>query len=169
MTVKQDDTEGKGDGVRETFASLMTSFEALANRFRDRVEFDSWISESEGPEEVTLREVGYRMYEVLESLHFEGLPLAEKVLPGHEFSKRDLRHMTGRERALAEKHRPAVFMRDGYACRYCGARNCRLTLDHVRPVARGGTHDPSNLVAACYPCNLSKGARLPSEVGMVLL
>jgi 5-methylcytosine-specific restriction endonuclease McrA len=36
-------------------------------------------------------------------------------------------------------------------------------VDHVVPLVRGGSDDPSNLVIACVPCNLSKGDKLPHE------
>jgi 5-methylcytosine-specific restriction endonuclease McrA len=57
-------------------------------------------------------------------------------------------------------------MRDcGRRCVYC-ARTLPLdlaTLDHVHPVARGGTHDPGNLVTACASCNRLKGDMLPQD------
>lgn len=37
------------------------------------------------------------------------------------------------------------------------------SIDHVVPIARGGRHHPDNLVAACKPCNCSKGKKLISE------
>lgn len=50
-------------------------------------------------------------------------------------------------------------------CVYCAARldQFTATLDHVVPLARGGSHDPGNLVAACAPCNRMKGDLLPFE------
>jgi len=33
------------------------------------------------------------------------------------------------------------------------------SVDHVVPVVSGGTNDDSNLVAACWKCNLRKGDR----------
>jgi 5-methylcytosine-specific restriction endonuclease McrA len=36
-------------------------------------------------------------------------------------------------------------------------------IDHVIPLSRGGSSDPSNLVIACPACNLSKGNKLPHE------
>lgn len=48
-----------------------------------------------------------------------------------------------------------VLRRDGDLCSYCGAA-CEPGLDHVEPVARGGGHEPENLVAACQACNSSK-------------
>ena len=45
-------------------------------------------------------------------------------------------------------------------CYYCGLKR-KLTIDHIIPLARGGTHEKCNLVAACGACNSSKGARDP--------
>lgn len=41
------------------------------------------------------------------------------------------------------------------ACQKCGATR-DLTRDHIRPVAHGGTNDPSNLRTLCRSCNSSK-------------
>lgn len=60
------------------------------------------------------------------------------------------------------KFRAEVFARDGHACFYCGSP-MNLTLDHVVPQSRGGSHDPENLVTACRSCNSSKGAKTPEE------
>lgn len=65
-------------------------------------------------------------------------------------------------RGLAwEDLRREIFRRDNYTCGYCGHRGNSLTLhvDHVFPVSRGGSDDPSNLAAACWSCNLEKGSR----------
>lgn len=56
-----------------------------------------------------------------------------------------------------------VFERDDFTCRYCGQRGGRLECDHIIPVARSGSHDPSNLVVACFTCNRSKRDKLVSE------
>jgi 5-methylcytosine-specific restriction endonuclease McrA len=50
-------------------------------------------------------------------------------------------------------------------CVYCATPldHHSATLDHVVPLARGGAHDPGNLVAACGPCNRLKGDLLPFE------
>lgn len=51
--------------------------------------------------------------------------------------------------------RRRIFEAWGHSCAYCG---CPAdTLDHVRPMARGGLTVPPNLVPACSPCNLRKG------------
>lgn len=49
-------------------------------------------------------------------------------------------------------------------CYWCrGALDEKYHVDHVIPLSRGGANDPSNIVIACAPCNLSKGAKLPEE------
>lgn len=40
-------------------------------------------------------------------------------------------------------------------CFYCGSLN-KITLDHVIPISRGGSHGIGNLVPACSFCNGSK-------------
>jgi 5-methylcytosine-specific restriction endonuclease McrA len=37
------------------------------------------------------------------------------------------------------------------------------TLDHIVPLARGGTHDEGNCALACYRCNVRKKDKLPEE------
>lgn len=63
-----------------------------------------------------------------------------------------------------------VFLRDGFACQYCGQAFATedLTFDHVVPRSRGGQTTWGNVVAACAPCNSRKGSRLPREAGMHL-
>ena len=51
--------------------------------------------------------------------------------------------------------RRGIFDAWGHGCAYCGAT--ADTLDHVRPVARGGLTVRTNLVPACSGCNLRKG------------
>ena len=58
-----------------------------------------------------------------------------------------------------------VFLRDRFACQYCGESLPaeRLTFDHVIPRVRGGRTEWMNVVTACEPCNLGKGHRLPRD------
>lgn len=59
--------------------------------------------------------------------------------------------------------RAFIFQRDGLACNYCGTVRPDNHIDHVEPVARGGSNHPSNLVVACPRCNMSKGAKSLKE------
>ncbi len=58
-----------------------------------------------------------------------------------------------------------LFLRDAFACQYCGSAS-DLTFDHVVPRSRGGRTTWENIVTACAPCNLSKGGRTPKEAAM---
>jgi 5-methylcytosine-specific restriction endonuclease McrA len=66
----------------------------------------------------------------------------------------------------AKKAMRRTALRDcGQRCVYCATRldQRTATLDHVVPLARGGAHDPGNLVTACGPCNRLKGDMLPFD------
>jgi 5-methylcytosine-specific restriction endonuclease McrA len=65
-------------------------------------------------------------------------------------------------RTLTKRVRFEILKRDGFACRYCGAKAPDVVLhcDHVHPVSRGGKNELENLVTACRDCNAGKGARL---------
>ncbi len=58
-----------------------------------------------------------------------------------------------------------LFLRDHFACTYCGAGE-DLTFDHVVPRSHGGRTTWENVTTACAPCNLRKGGRTPREAGM---
>ena len=64
-----------------------------------------------------------------------------------------------------------VFLRDRFACQYCGDRFAtqNLSLDHVLPRCRGGADSWENVVCACRKCNVQKGGRTPDEARMTLL
>ncbi|MHB1099893.1 MAG: homing endonuclease associated repeat-containing protein [Burkholderiales bacterium] len=60
--------------------------------------------------------------------------------------------------------RYAVLNRDRFKCTLCGASPatstiCRLHVDHIIPLARGGSNQIENLRTLCEGCNLGKGAR----------
>jgi len=72
-------------------------------------------------------------------------------------------------RKSVPKHlRFEILRRDNHACRYCGAvaPDVKLTVDHVVPIALGGSNEPANLVTACADCNNGKSAT-PADAVMV--
>src|SRR5690348_7982460 len=62
--------------------------------------------------------------------------------------------------AASKRLRYEILRRDSHTCRYCGASapDVPLRVDHVTPVALGGTDEPSNLVTSCEPCNSGKSS-----------
>ncbi len=77
-----------------------------------------------------------------------------------------LQYHIRRPRPRVRLSRREVFARDGHVCQYCGRATGDLTLDHVVPRHRGGSHTWDNLVAACKPCNHRKGGKMPDEARM---
>lgn len=60
-----------------------------------------------------------------------------------------------------KRQRLAIYLRDGFACQYCGRDLTGLSphqfgLDHLVPRQRLGLHKPSNLVTACATCNRAR-------------
>jgi hypothetical protein len=67
--------------------------------------------------------------------------------------------------AVSKRLRFEILRRDNHTCRYCGrtAPNVPLRVDHVVPVALGGTDDPTNRVTSCEPCNNGKSSTVPDS------
>ena len=51
-----------------------------------------------------------------------------------------------------------VYERDDFTCVACGKthQEAQLTIDHIIPVSKGGSHDLSNLQTLCFTCNRLK-------------
>jgi len=64
-----------------------------------------------------------------------------------------------RARSISTALRFQILQRDRFTCQYCGAKapTVALQIDHIIPVCRGGSRDPSNLRTACEDCNAGKG------------
>ena len=45
-----------------------------------------------------------------------------------------------------------------HSCAYCGDSESKLTMDHVVPLSKGGSHTFTNIVPACKSCNSRKSA-----------
>lgn len=69
-----------------------------------------------------------------------------------------------REKAKARELRSSQWWKNQVGrgiCHHCGQRfePRELTMDHLVPIARGGTSRKNNLVPSCKPCNTKKGYR----------
>jgi 5-methylcytosine-specific restriction enzyme A len=51
--------------------------------------------------------------------------------------------------------REYVFDRDNHQCKSCG-QTTKLSIDHIVPLASGGSNDISNLQTLCRSCNSRK-------------
>lgn len=73
----------------------------------------------------------------------------------------------GHKTPLMSLHRRNIFIRDGFQCQYCGAKD-NLTVDHVVPASKGGPWTWENLTTACSKCNNKKGDKPLKKSGMKL-
>lgn len=73
-----------------------------------------------------------------------------------------------KRKPIGARLRAMVLERDGFKCVRCGAdasseradgTTMTLHVDHIVPVAAGGTNCESNLRTLCATCNLGRGAR----------
>lgn len=78
---------------------------------------------------------------------------------------RERRRARKRDAYVADVYRYRVFERDGWRCQICKRAVSRTaavphpraaTLDHIVPLALGGTHEPTNCQTACFGCNCRK-------------
>ena len=78
---------------------------------------------------------------------------------------KERRRAMKRDAYVADVNRRAIFERDGWRCQLCRKRvdakqtapHPRApTIDHIIPLACGGTHEPANCQTACFACNCIK-------------
>lgn len=72
---------------------------------------------------------------------------------------------------IRKEKRLAIYLRDGLACVWCGEGvedGAKLTLDHLTPHSKGGSHDPKNLITCCHVCNSSRGNRSVKRFAVVV-
>lgn len=79
----------------------------------------------------------------------------------------DLARVLGGREPMPSELRRLILKRDGYRCRYCRRRKGPWHVDHVHPVALGGTNAYENLVTACRRCNLKKGMQIWQPLPLV--
>jgi 5-methylcytosine-specific restriction endonuclease McrA len=68
----------------------------------------------------------------------------------------------------------AIMKSQNHRCVYCDAdlRKVKCHVDHIQPLARGGSNDKTNLQYTCSSCNVKKNAKDPiafaQELGRLL-
>lgn len=73
-----------------------------------------------------------------------------------------------KEREKAQKLKKSQWWKQKLSaglCHYCGKKFAAkdLTMDHIVPIARGGTSTQGNVVPACRPCNQDKKLSTPVD------
>jgi 5-methylcytosine-specific restriction endonuclease McrA len=71
-----------------------------------------------------------------------------------------------------------ILQRDNWTCQLCGVKTPQSlrgkrvdnapTIDHIVPLAKGGSHTADNLQCACLRCNRRKGARIIGQIRLAL-
>lgn len=88
------------------------------------------------------------------------------------FQQKDVKAKeVAKRRRISPTQRKAVLERDDSTCQICGISRkylddmapglgeyLRLEIDHIVPIAQGGTSDTSNLQCLCWRCNAKKGS-----------
>ena len=62
----------------------------------------------------------------------------------------------------------SIFLHQGGLCNFCGVKLIRYNkkqyhIDHIIPLARGGSNNPENIQLLCPSCNLSKSNKDPIQ------
>ena len=75
---------------------------------------------------------------------------------------------------MKRKHlsaRELIFDRDNYICYICNKKFTKIDLqiDHLFPVAKGGTNTLNNLFTICRPCNQKKRDKLDLTLALECL
>lgn len=89
----------------------------------------------------------------------------------HQQARQDIRRRRRARQASATiEHFQSqeVFDRDAWKCKHCGTpvttyqdntwHADRATLDHIKPLSKGGEHSLQNTQCLCHQCNARKGA-----------
>ncbi|WP_305906301.1 RNA-guided endonuclease IscB (plasmid) [Methylomarinum sp. Ch1-1] len=128
-----------------------------AARFNNRVRAENWLPPSlQHRVETTMTWVNrFRRWAdiaeiAVERVKFDMQQMNNPNIAGVEYQQGTLAGYSARE-YLLEKW--------GRKCAYCGAEHVPLQIEHIKPRAKGGTNNISNLTLACEPCNTRKGTK----------
>lgn len=74
---------------------------------------------------------------------------------------RDLRNIAARGGSgwIWQRTKREVLERDGQRCVACGATGVRFEVDHIVPLANGGSNELQNLRTLCVPCHRKRQGR----------
>jgi hypothetical protein len=84
-----------------------------------------------------------------------------KLLGWHNLLSSGKSNSNKTERNVSKSTRFKVLKRDNYRCRICGVNadnGASLEVDHIKPLAKGGSNSIDNLWTLCDNCNRGKSA-----------
>lgn len=86
------------------------------------------------------------------------------------FFEKDPKHVA-KERRKAQELKQSQWWKNVLGkgiCHYCGKQfpPRQLTMDHIVPVARGGTSSKGNVVPSCHKCNQEKKLHTPVDLAL---
>jgi len=98
-----------------------------------------------------------------EDWHVKNIPAPTRILKviDERTKLRPPKPPPKKKRPKSYIHKPkreTIFKRDGNKCLRCGSEN-NLTIDHIKPVSKGGKNDNRNLQTLCYDCNQAKATK----------
>jgi 5-methylcytosine-specific restriction endonuclease McrA len=87
------------------------------------------------------------------------------------YGPEQLQQIVRQRESFSRQFREWLLKRDRGCCRYCGERIMlsEMQVEHVVPVALGGSNHSRNLVSSCQPCNSKKGTKLWKPIPLRLL
>lgn len=73
--------------------------------------------------------------------------------------------LKGTRKKFSPDVRKLLYIHAGGRCELCGREMALedVTIDHIKPLAMGGTNDVSNLACTCFGCNQLKGSAVPES------
>lgn len=92
-------------------------------------------------------------------------------------NRKDQRIQSGTDTTYHQRMemKKAVWYRDSFTCVYCGLnmrslweqwclkkirrKKALISVDHLKPLSKGGDWSLENMVTACFKCNLIKGSK----------
>lgn len=102
-------------------------------------------------------------------------------LKPNEYLLESTKRLPAIDRDVSNRLRTEILERNGFTCQLCGSaandadpgdssKKLRLVIDHIVPIAQGGTNERGNLRVLCTACNAGRSnLHTPSESARDLL
>lgn len=128
--------------------------------YRDGINTDEMLDWLRDNSFITRYQIDNESYIQINKFHTHQKPHhmeAESIIPPMPGTQNQLN-----AKPLYKKQKERILERDNHQCVKCGAKS-KLHIDHIVPVAAGGTSDDENLQVLCAGCNCSKGSRIVDD------